>query len=414
MCSSLPPLFPRGSMCSTKSSPFMLSMTETIVLDGDEPYLVSKFDVIVFLDPSSEIDDQLFQYYTMACGVELNWLFVYCPSGENDGLHSLNTWIHYYLPKAAEKISENGKTPDGERTHITLEYFMTLNTTIFTTSFCLLLSPLAYGYTGENIRILGNLVSQGSIGENSFNVNEDSKVFMEMHSEQLVEITSNKCKEMLPTNEMIHKFPKFFQENIYGAGFKFIVGRMAPSHPVAARFAPGLVSMSESGRQRNLMATIAYYELVKGPESYEELIILPDEDYMRLSTQYFDEIDYSYTDKDACILSLAKMCKAMNEVFTTEIFTRDTPHVHYSDFETTHLLTDGEIHPNTNYRVFRKVYPDFIEKISQMGGFLETLNPVYDLYAGFALIEHITLGTSWSDLMSMSREKFNDRIIESL
>ena len=414
MCSSAPPLFPRSGMYSTKRSPFMLSMTEIIVLDGEEEYLASKFDVIVFLDPSSEIDDQLFQYYTMTCGVKLNWLFVYCPSGENDGLHSLNTWIHYYLPTAAEKISENGKTPDGERTHITLEYFMTLNTKIFTTSYCLILSPLAYGYTGENIRILGNLVIQGSVEENSFNVNEDSKAFMERHHSQIVEITSNKCKEMLPTNDMIVKFPKYFQENIYGAGFKFIVGRMSPSHPVASRFAPGLVSMSESGRQRNLLATIAFYELVHGPESYNELIVQPDEDYMRLSTQYFDEIDYSYTDKDACILSLAKMCKAMDSVFSHKIFNHNTPHVHYSDFETTHLLADGEIHPNTNYSVFRKVYPDFIEKISQMEGFLETLNPVYDLYAGFALIEHITLGKSWSDIMSMTREDFNEQLIQSL
>ena len=414
MCSSAPPLFPRSGMYSTKRSPFMLSMTEIIVLDGEEEYMVSKFDVIVFLDPSSEIDDQLFQYYTMTCGVKLNWLFVYCPSGENDGLHSLNTWIHDYLPTAAEKISENGKTPDGERTHITLEYFMTLNTKIFTTSYCLILSPLAYGYTGENIRILGNLVIQGSVEENSFNVNEDSKAFMERYHSQIVEITSNKCKEMLPTNDMIVKFPKYFQENIYSAGFKFIVGRMSPSHPVASRFAPGLVSMSESGRQRNLLATIAFYELVHGPESYNELIVHPDEDYMRLSTQYFDEIDYSYTDKDACILSLAKMCKAMDSAFSHKIFNHNTPHVHYSDFETTHLLADGEIHPNTNYSVFRKVYPDFIEKLSKMEGFLETLNPVYDLYVGFALIEHITLGKSWSDIMSMTREDFNEQLIQSL
>ena len=398
----------------SSTSPTQKFPTETIILDHEEPYLLSKYDVIVFLDPSSEIDDQLFQYYTMTCGATLDWLFVYCPSGENNGLYSLNTWIHDYLPTAAEKISENGRTPDGERTHITLEYFMTLNTTIFTTSFCLLLSPLAYGYTGENIRILGNLVTQGSIEENSFNVNEDSKVFMERYRPQLIQITSNKCKEMLPTNDMIRQFPKYFQENIYGAGFKFIVGRMSPRHPVASRFAPGLVSMSESGRQRNLLATIAFYELVYGPESYEELIVQPDEDYIRLATQYFDEIDYSYTDKDACILSLAKMCKAMDCVFSHKIFNRHTPHVHYSDFETTHLVEHGELHPNENYHVFRKVYPDFIEKISQMKGFLETLNPVYDLYAGFALIDHITTGKTWTDILSMTREDFNERIIEFL
>lgn len=401
-------------MSDIKSTKYKHFLNENVILDSEKKHINLNYDVIAFIDPSSEIDDQLFQYYTMVCGVDLNWLFIYCPSGENDGRHSLNTWLLDYLPEAYKNLSEKGKTSNGKRTHITLEYFMTMTTKNFMTNYCLLLSPLEYGYTGENITIKNNLVTQGSIGENSFNINEDSKSFMKRYNLKLVEITSNKCKEMLPTNNMIQKFPKYFQENIYGAGFKFIVGRMSPNHPVASRFAPGLVSMSESGRQRNLLATIAFYELVHGPESYEELIVQPDEDYIRLATQYFDEIDYLYNDKDACILSLAKMCKAMDNVFSHKIFNNKTPNVHYSDFETIHLITNGEVHHNTNYHIFRKVYPDFIEKISQMEGFLETLNPVYDLYAGFTLIEHIITGETWNNLLSIDRDDFNEKIIQSI
>lgn len=385
--------------------------SETFIHKHDSNKEFLRIDVIVFIDPSAEIDDQLFQYFTMVCGLELNWFFVYCPAGGADGDHSMEVWRKEYLPRALLHLGENPIS--GHRTHISLETFKTLESNTFITSHCLLLAPLALGYTGANIKIWGNLITQGSLEEGSFNVSDESRIFMEKNSDKLIQFSSDKCKDMLPTNKVIRMFPKYFQENIYGAGFKFIVGRMPPSHPVANRFAPGLVSESESGRQRNMLATIAYYELVNGKGSYATLQVDRDEDYFRLSQQYFNEIAYPYEDKEACILSLAKMCKAMNNMFSQEIFNSETSRVFYSDFETTHLLPDGETHSNNEYSVLRDVYPDFIETMSDPSydGFLETLNPLYDLFVGFCFVDHIITHKSWDTYQNLTPEDFNQHVV---
>ena len=382
------------------------------IITNDTPTIIPDCcDVVVFLDPGAEIDDQLFELMTMMCDLNIVWTFVYCPVEKHLGHYSRRVWIEKYFTNT---LLHMRKIPQGIRYHIALEDFMQLPR--ITCNYSLLLAQLAYNYSGDNLIIKNTLVSQGSRAEESFNMSEDSKRFLDNNNDKVFEISTDICKKMYPTNSFIDKLPNVFKKYIYFVGYQFLLCRMPPDHPVAHRFAPGLISQAEKGSGRNLIGVMEYYNFVhKDEHAYRDLAITnigTDAKYFILSQNYLDSINgYTYADKEATIFSLAKMNKALDIVFSDEsssVF-NDMDELYVSGFTAEDMLESAVSHKFAN---LNKFYPKFCSDISDMDGFLKTLNPLYDLFAGFLLYKHIKDGTPFIELINMSPEEFIMEITE--
>jgi len=381
------------------------------IITDDTSVIPSTCDVVVFLDPGAEIDDQLFEFMTMVWDLDITWIFVYCPVEKQSGHYSRKVWIEKYFTNSLMHIT---KVPRGTRYHISLEEFILLPRV--TCNYSLLLAQLDYNYSGKNLIIKKTLVSQGSRDENSFNMSKDSKQFLDNNNDKVFEISTNICKKMYPTNTFIDKLPDVFKKYIYFVGYQFLVCRMPPDHPVAHRFAPGLISHSEKGSGRNLIGVMEYYNFVhKDEHAYSDLEITnsgTDSKYFVLSRNYLDAIDgYTYNDKEATIFSLAKMNKALDIVFSDEsssVF-NNMDELYISGFSVEDMLYSTNPHKLAE---INKFYPKFCSDISDMDGFLKTLNPLYDLFAGFLLYKHIRDGTPFDELITMEPDEFIMEITE--
>lgn len=354
----------------------------------------SYHSVVIFTDVSEEIDDQLLLLWLHTnCTFSATFTIVFCPTNDNTSEHGRSLWVDTYLPHSST-TSSNANASTFK--YMTLEEFSIIPEVVF--QYGLVIAPLK-GYSGNNLTIERAVFIQGSQREKSFNTITSGAFITKFKKKfQLIEIPSSACAKMRPHGSWLASLPKFYQEQVSFVGFKLLVGRMGTGiivrEPVminiSQAYAEGLVNPKVKSFASNYMAAKSLLEIFTGESIDTEMsTLVPDLIHEEVARKYmadiFGEPDCpSRTlakDYDGSTICVAKMCKVLDIVSSTDMFT-DRGEVYYSDFD--HTLNGDP--------VLIGAYSAFTSCLGRAEGMINFLNPVYDLFAGFVAIEYIKTG----------------------
>ena len=241
----------------------------------------------LFLDVGNEIDDEQLALYIEKCQ-ELtlkDWHIeiVFCGPGKMPDLASMRRWITEFKFPGVEwtDVEDANVVPHpitSNLTYTTHEEYIARTTP--STDYALVCASLK-GWSGENFTVSkmlffqgdtedteddeGNVVSPkglNAVGSESFIANMKTKL-----GKRFVVVPSARCAEMRPTARYLKSLPEHFKNATAEAGFKLMVGRIAPGivlptgAELSKKIAAGLINPSR-GRAANFNAMVSFMSLL--------------------------------------------------------------------------------------------------------------------------------------------------------
>ena len=329
-----------------------------------------------------DTDDELLMSYLMTLkDIPLDLLFVFTGSDGLSAPDALAYWVREFESNVLQKMNAKSSVH-----YTTLTEYAVNESNVC--DYALQISP-GNDFEGENMTVNEKYIFAGDFitlegGRDSFNKQGADIILKKFFDEEkLVDISSSKMATMRFNDELLSKFDGPFLENIVFTAFLLAFGRMPPSHPVASRFAEGLINplVGRGVNYSSIMKIADNLDLDFGPDAPESCSIMAE--------KYFEDItatakgsDVSFNENSVknlteinCVLFEIHSQATSTGWFTsspgTDIFAENGS-VFYSDFN---IYTIPEsIRPSWEY--FKKNSTDLIE----------CFNPVYDLYAGYILV----------------------------
>ena len=346
--------------------------------------------MVVFPDAGEEIDDELLllKLHTN-CPLPMEFTIVFCPTHNKTSEEGRSLWVDDYLPHSLP-------TGPSTFTYMTLEEFSIIPKVEF--QYGLVIGPLR-GYSGHNLTIKHRMFIQGSRAEKSFNtITSEEFIAKYERDNKLFEIPSGACAKMRPSGTWLASLPEFYQQQVSFVGFKLLVGRMGTNIVVhepaminiSQAYSEGLVNPGVKSFASNYMAAKSLFEIYTRDETDTAMsMLVPDAIHHKVARKYMEDIfgemgssgRKAAKDFDGSTLCVAKMCKVLDVVSNTDMFTA-RGEVYYSDFD--HTLNGDP--------VLIKAYRAFTTCLARAEGMINFLNPVYDLFAGFVALEYIKTG----------------------
>ncbi len=302
-------------------------------------------------------------------------------------------------------------------------------------------APGIEGYDGSNITVNKKFVFAGDYitpegQRESFN-RANAEPILKRFADQgkLVDISSQHMSNMRFNKELFAKFPGKFASNTVFTAFLIAFGRMDPKHPVASKFAEGLVN-PDKGRGVN------YHNVKKMAENLDlwgayttcdtqvgggpgfgtrHQMIAGHHNYIARTAaeNYFKEIygDSSELPEES-VRKLTEINMFLNEMHLTEIETyRDD----FADEAGSNIFeANGNKVYYSNFNsltVPKKLQPVWEFFQSNANLLIDSFNPVYDLFAAYVLIGLINedSGSVEPKYVNRSRhsvEEFQKNILE--
>jgi hypothetical protein len=245
----------------------------------------------LFLDVGNEIDDEQLALYIEKCQELIlqgwNIEIVFCGPGKMTDLASMRRWItEFKFPgvlQGGTDVETANVVPHpitSNLTYTTHEEFISRTAHATQTDYALVCASLK-GWSGANFTVTKMLLFQGDIedtkdadgnvvspkglnavGSESFIANMKNKL-----GKRFVVVPSARCAEMRPTARYLKSLPKHFKNATAEAGFKLMVGRIAPGIVIptgaelSKKIAAGLVNPSR-GRAANFKAMVSFMALL--------------------------------------------------------------------------------------------------------------------------------------------------------
>ena len=341
-------------------------------------------EVHVLTDRSEEIDDELcIKYLRELKEVPLKLLFIFTGTESITSLEAIDTWYSKGFESSTLTLE------DKECKFITLEEYSSND--IHEPDYFLQIAP-GKGYTGDNLEVKEKFIFAGEVAgvKPSFNYKGSSNIVDKFFQQgKLVCIPSEIMSGMRLNEELLNKFQGAYLENIVFTAFKLAFGRMHPKHPVAPRFAEGLVN-PEKGRGVNYKSVMIMAEKLGISTTHGN-----STPYSPESIKYFTDIfgeEWDGFNKDdnglpsqwgpgSSIDLLTKMNDVLNWINInatgndTNIFEQNGGEVFYSDFNI-----------DTIPELLIPCWEYFKANASKL---IDCYNPVYDLFAGYCLVGFI-------------------------
>ena len=332
-----------------------------------------------------DTDDELLMNYLMTLKeIPLDLLFVFTGSDGLSAPDALAYWVREFesnvLPKMNAKSSVHYTT--------LTEYAANESNAC---DYYLQIAP-GNDYEGKNLNVKEKYIFAGDSipqrpGPDSFNKQGSEKILEKFFYEgKMVDISSSKMATMRFNDELLSKFDGPFLENIVFTAFLLAFGRMHPGHPVAPRFAEGLINplVGRGVNYSSIMKIAENLDLDIGPDAPESCTTMAKKYFADISATAKGRGGWDVSFNENSVKNLAEINCVLFEIhsqatstgwFTsspgTDIFTENGS-VFYSDFNIYSI--PESIRPSWEY--FKK----------NSTGLIECFNPVYDLYAGYILV----------------------------
>jgi len=346
--------------------------------------LSKHIEVHILTDSSEEIDDELcIKYLRELKDVPLKLLFIYT------GTASITSTEAFYMWHSKGFESSTKNQPDKVVESIILEDYASKGNHI--PDYFLQIAP-GKDYTGDNLEVKEKFIFAGDVAgvKPSFNYKGSSNIVDKFFQQgKLKCISSEVMSGMRLNEELLNKFQGAYLENIVFTAFKLAFGRMHPKHPVASRFAEGLVN-PEKGRGVNYKSVMIMAEKLGISTTHGG-----STPYSPESIKYFTDIfgeEWDGFEKDNHGIpryhgpgSSVDLLTEMNDVLywinikatgnDTNIFELNDGEVFYSDFNI-----------DTIPELLIPCWEYFKANASKL---IDCYNPVYDLFAGYCLVGFI-------------------------
>ena len=341
-------------------------------------------DVHVLTDSSEEIDDELcIKYLRELKDVPLKLLFIFTGTDSITSQEAIDTWYSKGFESSILTLD------DKEYKFITLEEYSSNDN--YNPDYFLQIAP-GKEYTGDNLEVKEKFIFAGDVAglKPSFNY-KGSDIIVNKFFQQgkLVCIPSEVMSRMRMNEELLNKFYGSYRENIVFTAFKLAMGRMHPKHPVASKFAEGLIN-PEKGRGINYKSVMIMAEKLGISATHGS-----STPYSPESIKYFTDIfgeEWVGFKKDDNGLpihwgpgSSIDLLTKMNDVLywinikatgeNNNIFEQNGGEVFYSDFNI-----------DTIPDLLIPCWEYFKDNASKL---IDCYNPVYDLFAGYVLVGFI-------------------------
>lgn len=292
--------------------------------------------VLVFTDAGEEIDDELALWYLYP---RRKLTIIFCGPDSKTQQERLSNWEKKYH-KNLNQIHFMCTLSQYAKVHSKHHYDVILQ-----------ISPL-FGFDSEIITA-NKYILMGSV-DNSVNCPKGSVDLFRRFQSTATVIESAVAAQMRPTKEIMEQIPDYFKEQMYKVGFRLLMVRCDPSKV----YAEGLIN-PDVGRGANFYTVENLFKIVVGDPTKDFVWREDAENYInsfvslksRVHTEIWIFIMYRQLDK---------------------IFDMSVPIVTEKDYDWYIQSKQGEI----CFEKFRNIAIDHPE----------VLNPLYDLYAAWKLV----------------------------